>query len=108
MWERMSESESGGMKGLAGADFMSTHPANAKRIKQLGEWMHEVSRSCRSLSRGSVDNAFYTTRPLTFALPRAAVTRLANSKHSGKRYRLVKAREFGDELRRPRLIQRTT
>jgi len=45
MWERMSESESGGMKGIAGADFMSTHPANAKRIKQLGEWMHEVSRS---------------------------------------------------------------
>jgi len=98
MWERMSESESGGMKGLAGADFMSTHPANAKRIKQLGEWMHEVSRSCRSSSAGSVENAFDTTRPWTFVLPLTAVTRLANSKHSGRRYRSVKARESGDKL----------
>ena len=31
MWQRMSESEGGG-KGL-NVDFMSTHPANAKRIQ---------------------------------------------------------------------------
>jgi predicted Zn-dependent protease len=30
MWQRMSESEGGG--GLS-VDFLSTHPANAKRIK---------------------------------------------------------------------------
>jgi len=43
MWERMSKSESGGMKGAISTDFMSTHPANSKRIKQLDAWMHEVS-----------------------------------------------------------------
>lgn len=31
MWQRMSESEGGG-KGM-NVDFMSTHPANAKRIQ---------------------------------------------------------------------------
>ena len=31
MWQRMSESEGGG-KGI-NVDFMSTHPANAKRIQ---------------------------------------------------------------------------
>lgn len=40
MWERMSASEGG--KGLS-VDFLSTHPANAKRIKQLENWMPEVS-----------------------------------------------------------------
>lgn len=30
MWERMSESEGGGGSSM---DFLSTHPANAKRIK---------------------------------------------------------------------------
>lgn len=33
MWERMSESEKGSGSGLANMDFMSTHPANSKRIK---------------------------------------------------------------------------
>lgn len=40
MWQRMSASEGG--KGLS-VDFLSTHPANAKRIKQLENWMPEVS-----------------------------------------------------------------
>ncbi|WVQ93447.1 hypothetical protein IAU59_000521 [Kwoniella sp. CBS 9459] len=39
MWQRMSESESGG--GLS-TDFLSTHPANAKRIKQLEKWMPDA------------------------------------------------------------------
>ncbi|WVO18688.1 hypothetical protein L204_106408 [Cryptococcus depauperatus] len=39
MWERMSASEKG--RGLP-TDFLSTHPANDKRIKQLEKWMPEV------------------------------------------------------------------
>ncbi|OCF43353.1 mitochondrial metalloendopeptidase OMA1 [Kwoniella heveanensis CBS 569] len=39
MWERMSESEGG--TGLP-TDFLSTHPANAKRIKQLEKWMPDA------------------------------------------------------------------
>ncbi|KAK8861614.1 hypothetical protein IAR55_002437 [Kwoniella newhampshirensis] len=39
MWQRMSESEGG--KGL-NVDFLSTHPANQKRIKQLEKWMPEA------------------------------------------------------------------
>lgn len=47
-WERMSQSESsGGLRGAISTDFMSTHPANSKRIKQLNEWMHEVSIAVR-------------------------------------------------------------
>lgn len=42
MWERMSQSEKGSSGGIASVDFMSTHPANAKRIKQLDSWMHEA------------------------------------------------------------------
>ncbi|WVQ78785.1 hypothetical protein IAT38_000876 [Cryptococcus sp. DSM 104549] len=44
MWQRMSESEGGGGKGLGSVDFLSTHPANAKRIKQLTEWMPEAQQ----------------------------------------------------------------
>nr|XP_031862888.1 uncharacterized protein CI109_001362 [Kwoniella shandongensis]KAA5529960.1 hypothetical protein CI109_001362 [Kwoniella shandongensis] len=40
MWQRMSESE-GGSKGL-NVDFLSTHPANQKRINQLEKWMPEA------------------------------------------------------------------
>ncbi|WVF65807.1 hypothetical protein IAT40_000544 [Kwoniella sp. CBS 6097] len=39
MWQRMSESEGG--QGLP-TDFLSTHPANAKRIKQLEKWMPDA------------------------------------------------------------------
>ncbi|KAJ9107304.1 hypothetical protein QFC21_000754 [Naganishia friedmannii] len=44
MWTRMSESEktSGMGGGAASVDFMSTHPANAKRIKALEKWMPEA------------------------------------------------------------------
>ncbi|ODO04558.1 hypothetical protein I350_05162 [Cryptococcus amylolentus CBS 6273] len=42
MWERMSQSEGGG-KGL-NVDFLSTHPANAKRIKQLTQWLPEAQQ----------------------------------------------------------------
>lgn len=41
MWQRMSASEGG--KGLS-VDFLSTHPANAKRIKQLENWMPEAQQ----------------------------------------------------------------
>jgi len=40
MWQRMSESE--GNQSLGGVDFLSTHPANSKRIKKLEEWMPEA------------------------------------------------------------------
>ena len=59
MWDRMSHSEGGG--GLGAVSFLSTHPANAKRIKvggiptnldlvlmtskQLEQWIPEVSSS---------------------------------------------------------------
>ncbi|KAK4689916.1 hypothetical protein P7C73_g203, partial [Tremellales sp. Uapishka_1] len=43
MWKRMSDSEgSGGSSKLGAVDFLSTHPANAKRIKQLEKWMPEA------------------------------------------------------------------
>ncbi|CAD6572273.1 MAG: hypothetical protein TREMPRED_000488 [Tremellales sp. Tagirdzhanova-0007] len=42
MWDRMSKSESGG--GLGAISFLSTHPANAKRIKQLLQWMPEAQQ----------------------------------------------------------------
>lgn len=33
MWQRMSESEGGAGGGGLNVDFLSTHPANAKRIQ---------------------------------------------------------------------------
>jgi len=43
MWTRMSESEKGGsLGGSASIDFLSTHPANKKRIKNLEQWMPEA------------------------------------------------------------------
>lgn len=39
MWERMSESEKVTSQ-IPG--FLSTHPANTKRIQQLDQWMNEA------------------------------------------------------------------
>jgi Zn-dependent protease with chaperone function len=41
---KQSESGSGGGGG-ASIDFLSTHPANEKRIQQIREWLPEVSLS---------------------------------------------------------------
>lgn len=55
MWERMKQSEggSGGGRG-ASIDFLSTHPANEKRIQQIREWLPEANRiredSCGTLA----------------------------------------------------------
>ncbi len=40
----MSESETGGgtQSKVANVDFLSTHPANSKRIAQLEKWMPEA------------------------------------------------------------------
>lgn len=40
MWERMQQSEGG-----SGIDFLSTHPANERRIKAIRKWLPEV-RAC--------------------------------------------------------------
>jgi hypothetical protein len=55
-------------------------------------WVFIASRSLR-------DAEIYCiiTRLWTSVLPPAAATRLVNLKHSGKRSRLVRAREYGDE-----------
>jgi Zn-dependent protease with chaperone function len=37
MWERMQQSEGG-----SGVDFLSTHPANERRIKAIQGWLPEV------------------------------------------------------------------
>ncbi|CDZ98887.1 peptidase family m48 [Phaffia rhodozyma] len=45
MWERMSEMETGNKSSFGGAaniDFMSTHPANGKRIKNIEGWLPEA------------------------------------------------------------------
>jgi predicted Zn-dependent protease len=39
MWERMQQSEG----GSGGMDFLSTHPANERRIKAIRKWLPEVS-----------------------------------------------------------------
>ncbi|EIW68973.1 hypothetical protein TREMEDRAFT_39304 [Tremella mesenterica DSM 1558] len=41
MWQRMSLAEKGTKVDV---DFLSTHPANAKRIKQLREWLPEAQQ----------------------------------------------------------------
>ena len=38
LWERMRESN----KGKEPAEFMSTHPSSANRIKKLNEWTNQV------------------------------------------------------------------
>ena len=38
IWERMKKSN----KGKEPPEFMSTHPSNARRIKQINEWMNSV------------------------------------------------------------------
>jgi len=55
MWQRMSESEGG--QGL-NVDFLSTHPANAKRIKQLTQWLPEAQQVRASSSCGFVSSQF--------------------------------------------------
>jgi hypothetical protein len=52
MWRRMSMAEeSTGRDLLSKYDFLSTHPANEKRIKKINEWLPEVvSISACSLS----------------------------------------------------------
>ncbi|KDQ17389.1 hypothetical protein BOTBODRAFT_172436 [Botryobasidium botryosum FD-172 SS1] len=65
MWVRMTESEPTG-KGLfgGGTDFISTHPANEKRIKKIEQWLPEAlairaaSPACSHALEGFVD-AFY-------------------------------------------------
>lgn len=41
LWIRMQQSEGGGSGG-PGVDFLSTHPANAKRIEQIKSWLPEA------------------------------------------------------------------
>ncbi|GFZ42524.1 hypothetical protein JCM24511_00240 [Saitozyma sp. JCM 24511] len=41
MWERMSQSEGGSGSSI---DFLSTHPANARRIKQLTQWLPDAQQ----------------------------------------------------------------
>ncbi|KAL0252311.1 hypothetical protein I308_101700 [Cryptococcus tetragattii IND107] len=55
MWERMSASEGG--KGLS-VDFLSTHPANAKRIKQLENWMPEALQIRAASPCGAMSDNF--------------------------------------------------
>lgn len=40
LWVRMQKSEGGG--GAGNIDFLSTHPANSRRIEQIKEWLPEV------------------------------------------------------------------
>ncbi|WWC87947.1 uncharacterized protein L201_002847 [Kwoniella dendrophila CBS 6074] len=56
MWKRMSESEEG--QGLP-TDFLSTHPANEKRIRQLEKWMPEA-QSIRAASPCGDTSAHYS------------------------------------------------
>jgi predicted Zn-dependent protease len=39
-WKRMEEATGAGASGLAA--YMSTHPANVKRVQQIQEWLPEV------------------------------------------------------------------
>ncbi|WVR03778.1 hypothetical protein IAU60_000773 [Kwoniella sp. DSM 27419] len=55
MWQRMSESEQG--QGLP-TDFLSTHPANAKRIKQLERWMPEAQQIRAASPCGATGSSF--------------------------------------------------
>lgn len=48
MWERMQQSEGG-----SGIDFLSTHPANERRIKAIRKWLPEVRKG--SVSAPSAD-----------------------------------------------------
>ncbi|ORY22491.1 peptidase family M48-domain-containing protein [Naematelia encephala] len=57
MWQRMSESEKG--RSVAGSvDFLSTHPANAKRIKQLQKWMPEAQQIRAASPCGATSQQF--------------------------------------------------
>ncbi|WWC68580.1 uncharacterized protein I206_102510 [Kwoniella pini CBS 10737] len=56
MWQRMSESEQG--RGLP-TDFLSTHPANEKRIKQLEKWMPDAL-SIRAASPCGNTSSYYS------------------------------------------------
>ncbi|OCF75049.1 mitochondrial metalloendopeptidase OMA1 [Kwoniella mangroviensis CBS 8886] len=56
MWQRMSESEKG--RGLP-TDFLSTHPANEKRIKQLEKWMPDAL-SIRAASPCGDTSSYYS------------------------------------------------
>jgi metalloendopeptidase OMA1, mitochondrial len=45
MWRRMSMVEQrSGRDLLSKYDFLSTHPANEKRIAKINEWLPEVTR----------------------------------------------------------------
>lgn len=56
MWERMQQAEGGSPQGL---DFLSTHPANQKRIQQIKKWLPEV-RPLSAASSASHADAFVT------------------------------------------------
>ncbi|KAL7424718.1 metalloendopeptidase [Cryptotrichosporon argae] len=54
MWERMAASEGGG----GSVDFISTHPASTKRIKNLQEWLPEAMQVRAASPCGSTASHF--------------------------------------------------
>ena len=62
MWERMQQSEG----GSGGMDFLSTHPANERRIKAIRKWLPEVRPYLPYVTKASADDSL-----VVFHIPQA-------------------------------------
>ncbi len=109
MWTRMSESEKGGsLGGTASIDFLSTHPANDKRIK-VGRAAAAARLVCHARVADRLPHP--SRRPsksgcprrLTSARRRHAVTPRASTKRSASTYPRAPASGSGREWRDRRL-----
>ena len=80
MWERMSHAEGGRGSSI---DFMSTHPANAKRIKvsHLRPINHEETRAESQQLQEWLPQVGHTLYELTQAALRAALHSRVDSVH---------------------------
>jgi hypothetical protein len=64
VWERMEQSE-GGSSLLGASDYLSTHPANKRRIAILQKLVPEVRALCCSVASAANHRHFNCERPVT-------------------------------------------